>query len=135
MRSILVLTAALPVALLAGCPQPVSVVAFVNDTVFPIQVVAIYSDESLLSEELLNEFGQRVELEIGPGETRTFSRPCRNFEALLVEGELDVLGNIGPEESTGVLRNGQDFDCKDVLVFRFTASAWNTDLDIDVRRN
>jgi hypothetical protein len=43
-----------------------------------------------------------------------------------------VVGEIGPETDTGVLRDGDDFGCGDRITFTFDHSAVIVDFDVTV---
>lgn len=122
------------VLICGGCPslQPDTSAELVNNTSGNVRVRIFYSSEQDVPEDLLETLGDSTEIDLAAGETRVFSRDCDALQALLVHGELDLIGNLGPEESTRVYRDGSDFGCGDRLVFRFTQDLLGTDLDISV---
>jgi len=114
----------------AGCPQPSTVAEFRNDTASTVRVAGRFSSEQDIPEEVLEETGNTFEFDLAPGEVQSILRDCDDFQAVQVRGELRLLGDIGPEETTRVYRDGSDFGCGDGLIFRFTQSALGTDIDI-----
>lgn len=120
---------------IAGCPQPSTVAQMTNNADSTVRVRVYYSSEQEVGETVLEEFGQRVEFDLAPGETQSISRDCDDLQAILVEGELRLIGNIGPEETSRVYRDGSDFGCGDLVRFSFTQSALGTDLNISFNTN
>jgi hypothetical protein len=118
----------------AGCPQPATVVEFTNNANASVRVTLFYSDQQDTPEEVLEEFGQTFESDVPAGETRTFSRDCAEIQAVLVNGDLRLLGGIGPETTSNVFRDGSDFGCGDTIRFTFTQSLLGTDLDVAFSR-
>jgi hypothetical protein len=54
------------------------------------------------------------------GKTETFTRDCDQLQAIVIDDtDLMVIGQLGPETDTDVLRDGDDFGCGDTLVFTF----------------
>jgi len=123
--------------LMGGCPllPRSTVVEFANDAVAPVRVTLVYHDQQEIPEDVIDELGREVEIDVDPGEVRVISRSCDDLQAVLVRAELRLLGDIGPEESAGVYRDGDDFGCGDTLRFTFTDDDLGTDLQIafDVR--
>lgn len=134
LKSILFATAlALSVLAAGGCPISRNTTAeLVNDTGADLHVRVFYDSEQNIPEDLIDDAGREAEFDLAPGETRTFSRDCDELQAIVVKGELNLIGNFGPEETTRIFRDGDDFGCGDVLVFRFTQNALGTDLEISV---
>ncbi len=138
---ILLTLACLSLLMLSGCDQlnalldlfrpPTTQVELVNDGDFVVDVVMYIDDEQDIPEVLLKEIGERVELSINPGETRVISRPCRDLQAVLIDdADLRVIGQIGPETRTDVLRDGSDFGCRDTIRFTFDHSEILVDFDV-----
>lgn len=135
----------LAAALCAGCDalldflQPRLVtVRLVNNGSFPVEVLLLYSSEQDIPEELLSEVGDEVQVTIPAGETTTFSRSCDDLQAIIIEdADLMVIGQIGPEAGTGVLRDGDEFGCGDTIIFTFDHSDILVDFDVstDVEGN
>lgn len=118
-------------AFLAILPPTTVAVDLVNDGSFPVDVRLVYSDEQDLPELLLDEFGVDVELSIEPGSQRTFFRSCEDFQAMrIVDADLRIIGSLGPETSTDVLRDGQEFRCGETISFTFRHSDQLLDFDV-----
>ena len=82
---------------------------------------------------LLEEFGARVEFDLGPGERISFSEDCDDLQAILLDdADLRVALGISPDVDSDVLRDGDDFGCGDEIIFTFTHPAIPTDLDVDI---
>ena len=117
----------------AGCPlgPSATTVEFVNETSFPVEVRYFYGDEEEGTEELLEAFGQEREMTVPAGGTSSVSYDCDALQNIFIkEADLRIIGGIGPSDSTGVFRDGEDFGCGDTIRFTLRANTLNTDLDI-----
>lgn len=96
-------------------------VRLVNNTNFPLTVeLRLGSDQNVL-EALLASAGQEVNVTLGAGQTTTFTRPCDDLQAIMVNrADLDMGLGLGPSQKSGVYRDGNHFNCGDTLVFTFT---------------
>ena len=129
---------ALPILMLAGCdalvlffPPTTVTVLLVNDGLFPVNVDLFYSDVQEIPDFLLTEVGTEVNLTVGAGLSRTITRDCDQLQAIIIDNaDLEVLGSIGPEANTDVLRDGDEFGCGAVITFRFTHSEAIVDFDV-----
>ena len=129
---------AVSILILAGCetlvlffPPTTVTVLLVNDGSFPVSVDLFYSDVQEIPEFLLTEVGTEVNLTVGAGLSRTIIRDCDQFQAMIIDNaDLKVLGSIGPEASTGILRDGDEFGCGDVITIRFSHSEAIVDFDV-----
>ncbi len=119
---------------LGGCPIPGESTSaeVINDTEATIRVRVFYDDEQDIPRELIEEVGTESEFDLAPGESRTISRDCEELQAILVRGEQRLIGSFGPEETSDVFRDGDDFGCGDLLTFRFTQGILPTNLNISV---
>ena len=111
---------------LAGCDAfPVIVgdqvmVKLVNDGDYDVDVVIYIDDDQDISKSRLTEDGTKLEYTVEEGETRTFLRSCDDLQAIIIDdADLQWLGGIELETSTNVLRDGDDFGCRDTIVFTF----------------
>jgi len=137
-RYLLVLLAICPVV--SGCDALAELfgsdtvtVQLVNDGDLDVEVEIYISDQQEIPELLLTELGTRLEYTVEPGETVTFSRSCDDLQAIIVSSaDLQVIGDIGPETSSDVLRDGDDFSCGDTIVFTFDHSLVLIDFDVTV---
>ncbi|MGE0480439.1 MAG: hypothetical protein AB7Q17_08200 [Phycisphaerae bacterium] len=112
---------------------PITTVRLVNNSDFDVRVVLFYDDEQDAPRDLLTEFGVRMELTLAPGETASFTRDCTELQALVIDNaELRIIGQVGPEADTEVLRDGREFDCRDVITFTFDHSPLLVDFDVGV---
>lgn len=106
-------------------------VTLVNNGEFDVEVVLYFDDEQNVPQDVLTEFGTRMEFTIAPGETMSFSRDCEELQAVVIDdADLMVVGQVGPEADTDVLRDGDDFSCGDTIVFTFDHSPVLIDFDI-----
>ena len=137
-RYLLVLVAIVPVV--SGCEalaeffgSDTVTVQLVNDGDLDVVVEIYISDQQEIPELLLTELGTRLEYTVEAGETVTFSRSCDDLQAIVVsDADLDVISGIGPETSSDVLRDGDDFSCGDTIVFTFDHSIVLIDFDVVV---
>lgn len=136
MKKLLGCVFATPVVLMGGCPlpEPETTVEFRNQADSEVRAVLYYGDDQDTTEDLLREFGRSTEITLAPGELRTFGRECGNIQAILVDAELRVLGDIGPEDGTELFRDGDDFGCGSTVRFTFSQNTLGTDLDIAFTR-
>ncbi|MCA9257111.1 MAG: hypothetical protein KDA33_15785 [Phycisphaerales bacterium] len=106
-------------------------VRFVNNSDFAVEGRIIIGDQQLTTEELLEQFGTEISFSVAAVETTTISRDCDDLQALLLDdANLQVIGDIGPDARSGVLRDGDDFNCGDRITFTFDHSAQITDFDV-----
>ncbi|MFH0983360.1 MAG: hypothetical protein V2A79_17715 [Planctomycetota bacterium] len=125
--------------LAAGCdavrsiigPSTTSVSMVNNSEDYAVDATLFISDEQDVPEDVLTELGTELTFSIGPGESTSFTRDCDELQAIIVENaELRVLGGLGPETGTDVLRDGTDFGCGDRIVFTFDHSELILDFDV-----
>ncbi|MDX2199002.1 MAG: hypothetical protein SF069_08530 [Phycisphaerae bacterium] len=104
-----------------------------NDGDFDVAVsMYVDGDQNVLS-DLIEDQGTLLTFTLSPGEVQEFTRDCDDLQAIVVDNaELRVLGQIGPETSTDVLRDGDDFMCGDRITFTFDHSAIFTDFRVNV---
>lgn len=131
-------------ALLTGCGflagvignviQPsTTTILLVNNSDFPVEVTLYYDNEQEIPEALLTEIGTEIQQTVGVGETFTINRDCDDLQAVIIDdAELSIIGEVGPGASTGVYRDGDDFNCGDTLTFTFDHTAVIVDFDISV---
>jgi hypothetical protein len=135
---LLVLLAICPVV--SGCDALVGLfgadtvtVRLVNDGDYDVVVEIYISDQQEIPEVLLTTLGTKLEYTVEAGETVTFSRSCDDLQAIIIsDADLQVIGGIGPETSSDVLRDGDDFSCGDTIVFTFDHPDVPLDLDLTV---
>jgi hypothetical protein len=123
---------------LAGCdavsnliaPSTVTV-SLVNDSAFDVEAEVWIADQQEIPEFLLDQIGERLDFTVPAGETTTFSRSCDELQAIVIKkADLRIIGDVGPEADTEVLRDGTDFGCGDRIIFSFTHSALVVDFHI-----
>jgi len=119
--AVVCLTAAAGCEDLAGRILPTGVgVSLVNDSAFDVRVELYVGDQQEVPEFVLTEFGERLEFTVAAGDAVSFSRGCDELQAMVIDrAELRVVGDIGPETSTAVLRDGTDYACGERIVFTF----------------
>lgn len=115
--------------------QPSTVrVLLVNDSDFDVRVVLILGENQDAPRELLEEIGDEERYTLKPGESIDFFRDCDEIQAVFVDhAELTIVGQIGPEADSEVLRDGDDYDCGDTVEFRFDHSALIADFQVTTR--
>lgn len=123
---------------LTGCPGLIDIlnpaqttIRLVNNGDFDVDLVVYYDEDQNVIEDLIDDVGTRVELTLAPGETRDIRRSCDDLQAVkVVDADLRVVGQIGPETSSDILRDGDDFGCRDTITFTFDHSAALVDFDV-----
>lgn len=119
-------------ALAGGCgillPPEETTVRLVNNGTLEVRATLYYSDNQDIPRDLLTSVGNKLEFTLGPGDAQSFTRDCKNLQAVVIDdAELRVIGGIGPNASSNVLRDGSDFDCRSTITFAFE----HTDVLID----
>jgi hypothetical protein len=105
----------------------------VNSSDFDVEIVLFYDDDQNITELLLTEFGQEMTLTLGAGEQYPFSRDCDKLQAIIIDdADLLLVGQLGPEVKTDVLRDGNEFGCGDTITFTFDHSDAIFDFSITV---
>ncbi|MCZ6652417.1 MAG: hypothetical protein O7D91_05250 [Planctomycetota bacterium] len=125
---------------LAGCDSLVGLlrpsettIVLANDSDFDVEIVLFYGDDQNILEALLTEIGEEMTLTIGAGEQSTFSRDCDDLQAIIIDdADLLLIGQLGPEVKTDVLRDGNEFGCGDTVTFTFEHSDTIFDFSIAV---
>ena len=108
-------------------------VVLVNDSDFDVEVVLFYDDDQNILKSLLTEIGEEMTLTLAAGGQSTFSRDCDDLQAIIIDdADLQLIGQLGPEANTDVLRDGDDFGCGDTITFTFDHSDVLFDFDIAV---
>lgn len=107
-------------------------VELVNNGDFPVEVELYYDEEQDIPESLLTtDAGTRLTYTIEPGQSTTFSRNCDELQAIVIsDADLQIIGSVGPEATSDVLRDGDDFGCGDTIVFTFDHSDVLVDFDV-----
>jgi hypothetical protein len=108
-------------------------VVLVNDGDYDVNVVLYYDNEQGISESNLRDHGTRLEYTVADGDSVSFLRNCADLQAIMIdEARLQVLGDLGPQTSTDVLRDGDDFDCRETITFTFDHSGLLLDFGVTV---
>lgn len=108
-------------------------VRLVNNGDFDVQAVLYFDDDQEIPRELLTEIGTRMEFTLAPSESASITRDCDALQAIVIDNaELMVIGQVGPEADTDVLRDGSDFGCGDTIILTFDHGPLLTDFDISV---
>lgn len=124
---------------IAGCDTLLGIlqgntvtVELVNSGSFPVSVVLYVGENQNAFEGVLIGLGEKIELTVSAGQTQSFTRDCDDLQAIVLSNaDLQIIGEIGPEVSTRVYRDGSDFNCGDTLVFTFAHPILPTRLDVD----
>lgn len=124
----------------AGCDSLVGLlrsretsVVLANDSDFDVEIVLFYDEDQNILELLLTHIGEEMRLTIGAGEQSAFSRDCDDLQAIIIDdADLLVIGQLGPEVKTDVLRDGNEFGCGDTITFTFEHSDAIFDFSIAV---
>ena len=108
-------------------------VSFVNNSDFAVEVTVFFDDQQDIPEDVLTATGTERQFTIDAGATMTFSEDCDNLQAIIIDdADLRVIGGAGPQDSTDVLRDGDDFGCGDTIIFTFDHSEVIIDFNITV---
>lgn len=112
-------------------PSTVTVLLVNDSSDFDVDVTLFYHDDEDVLGLILPEVGTEREFTIEPGGTAMFIRDCDDLQAIVIDdADLRVLGGVGPETSSDVLRMGEDFECGDEIVFTFTHSGILLDFEV-----
>ena len=138
MRTIVV---AVVVVLLSGCDvltallQPTTVIVrLVNEGDFDVEGTLFFDGQQDIPALLLTEIGDELDFTVRAGEASTFIESCDDLQAIVIEdADLLVLVGAGPDASSDVRRDGDDFSCGDTIVFTFDHSAVVLDFDVSFR--
>lgn len=140
-RNWIVLTAlAGTLAALGGCTflgnlwaPTTTKVRLVNNADFDVEVTIYLDEDQNVLDDLIDDVGSKLTFTLAPGEVQEFTRDCGDLQAIKVDpAALDIIGEIGPEATTAVLRDGSDFNCGDLVTFTFDHSALVTDFDVAI---
>ena len=109
------------------------VVRLLNNTDYDVDIVVYYDDDPDISESNLIANGTKLEFTLEPDEWTSFRRGCDRLQAVIVDqATLRVLGGLGPTTRSEVLRDGDEFGCRQTIGFRFEGSLLNFDVSWDV---
>ena len=98
---------------------------------YEVQVELYYDDFQDVPEDALTGLNRPRNYTIDPGAAVTFTKECEDLQAIIIDdADLLIIGEIGPETSTDVLRDGTHFDCNDTLTFTFDHSELVVDFDV-----
>ncbi len=90
---------------------------------YDVDATIYYDNDEDIPLFLLTRSGTRVEFTVDEDDTVTFFRDCDRVGAIVVsDARLRVLSGIGPRASSDVLRQGDDFECGDRIIFTFDHS-------------
>lgn len=118
----------------SGCPIGLNAttVRLVNNGVFSVEVRLFYGDDQLASKDFIKATGTERNLTIAPGATRVLSIRCDDLQAIFIDNAAQrIVGGLGPDRDTEVLRDGTDFGCGDTITYEFTGSLLIIDFDIN----
>ena len=105
-------------------------VSLVNDSDYTVEVELYTDDEQQILKFLLTET-DKMSYSIPAGETRSFTRACDDLQAIIIDdADLMIIGGLGPDADTDVLRDGDDFHCGDTIIFTFDHSDIIVDFNI-----
>lgn len=109
-------------------------VRLVNNGTFPVRVELFISDIQEIPEALLTaDNDDRETFTVGASEVESFSMDCDDLQAIIVDdADLLLIGQVGPETRTDVVRDGDDFGCGDRINFVFDHSELIVDFEVDV---
>lgn len=120
-RALLLVPAAVVVMGASCLPSQQTSVILRNDTSFVVNVELFFDDDQDIPEALLVEDGSRLTFSLSPGTTQSFSRPCEDLQAIIInDADMVIAPGISPEASSRVYREPDDFTCGNTLTFTFT---------------
>lgn len=145
MLGVAMLSAALLMIICTGCDELEALlgrfldrntrVEVTNNGEYPVDAVFYISDEQNIPRALLVEIGERIAVTIEPGQTVPIVRNCDDLQAIVLDdADLRVIGSIGPETNSEVLRDGTDFGCRETILFTFDHSDILVDFDVTTGR-
>lgn len=105
-------------------------IELINEGTFPVEAHVFHGSDQNAEESVLREFGEETTLTINAGQTQSITRDCDDIQAIVMDADLSIIGEIGPQADTDVLRDGDNFNCGDIISFRFTHSALIVDFKI-----
>jgi hypothetical protein len=104
-----------------------------NNGDFPVSVVLFYDDEQDTLDGAIQETGTERTFTIDAGQSQTLTRACDDLQAVIIDdADLEVVGSVGPEDRSDLLRDGDQFRCGDTIVFTFDHSDNILDFDVTV---
>ena len=117
---------------LSGLLDPTSVtIQLVNNGSFEVTAIVYTSDDENVFKAILTTLGTRREFAISAGQSTTLVVDCDDLRAIIIDkAELQSIGT--PSDETNVLRDGDDFDCGNTIVFTFDHSLNVFDFNIKV---
>lgn len=117
-----------------GTLQPNLVtVELVNNSDFAVEGTLFYDDDQDTIEEILVETGNERTFILAAGGRSSFSVNCDDLQAIIIDNaSLQIVGDVGPEANTDVLRDGDDYSCGGTIVFTFDHSSEILDFDVTV---
>jgi hypothetical protein len=96
------------------------IVELVNSADFSVDATMYISNEQLIPKALLDSLGQEINRTVSAGDTVQFATDCDDLQAfVLADADLNVIGEIGPDTESEVLRDGDDFNCGDTIRLTF----------------
>ncbi len=111
-------------------------ITLVNDSAqFRVDGTIVFDDDDPLLKADLIAFGTERDFDLEPGESFSFPPlDCDEVQALILQdADLRVIGGVGPETDSDILRMGDDFECGNEIVFTFSGGALDFDVSIQVR--
>lgn len=112
-------------------PSTVTVTLVNHSPDFDVEAILFYDDEDDLPKFLLVETGVQLDIIVGPGEEAGFTRSCDDLRAVVLDdADLLILGGLGPETSSDVLRIDDEYECGDEIIFTFNHSDLMLDFDV-----
>jgi hypothetical protein len=99
-------------------------VRLVNNTGFTVEGTLYYSDQQDMPEAILTNDLLATELDFTllAGANRVIlTESCEDLQAIIIDdAEMLLFPGISPDADTGVLRDGDEFNCGNEIVFTFT---------------
>ena len=106
-------------------------VTLVNNGDFDVAVSLYTSDTQEIPALLITQLGEQSTFTVLAGESLTFVRSCDDLQSIVIDdADLLVIGSVGPEANSNILRDGTDFSCGDTIIFTFNHSAVILDFDV-----
>lgn len=106
-------------------------VRLVNNSDFPVDVRIAIDDQQDVIESAIDDLGTELDFTLAAGESTEFSRDCDSLQAIkVIDAKLQVAGAIGPTAQSSILRDGDEFNCGDTIVFTFDHSGIIVDFDV-----
>lgn len=117
-------------------PERMTVTLVNESTIYDVDVTLFFHDDNHVFEFMLTQVGEEVGFILLPGDEISFTEKCDDLQVIVIDdANLQLFGGTIADTESPILREGDDFECGDEIVFTFTHSNLVVDFDVfvDVR--